>query len=562
MMLSKHRFRAGRGFLAVVGVAVAASMWSTDGLAADSSPPPGVVLEDYVVVPGDTCAKIARDLFGDSRRVVDIHTYNDLGESPHRLRPGTILRLPRAKASSDPDARITFVRNQVEAYKPEPKPATVNETLFRGHKVGTKERASAELLFADTSRIQLGEQTLIVILEGRASGARTDFGAETTLVTGALRSRLAELAGETPAKPTVVRTEAAELNLGPGEAQVQVDEKKTTRLAVYKGRSHARAKRKTVEVPEGFGNRTDAGQPPGEPKPLPPAPTWTTAPPAELSVADTGTLTAKYGPGTGVGPAAELWHVQIAQDESFHDMVVDVRVPARITDLEAKGLAPGLYLVRVSAIDSDAFEGPWGPVATTKVVLAPPPPPPPPTPPPAPSAPPAPPPPRPTMVPAGAVLGGLSVASQAEGWLGQVAGLELDVARRPPHDALVIPALGLRALYEHLGAAAATEGPVSRRDALDVSLFGSARIGRSASRLRAFLGLGPQLVVARVTEPSGRTFWHTWPAGVALVGAELRLGPGAVLMEMDVRYPVRRPSMSEDTQLGFLHLLAGYRLGL
>lgn len=560
-MMSKHRFRGARGFLAVVGVAVVASTWSTDGLAAESSPPPGVVLEDYVVETGDTCVKIAREIFGDSRRVVDIHTYNDLGDSPHRLRPGMVLRLPRAKASSDPDARITFVRNQVEAYKPEPKPATVNETLFRGHKVGTKERASAELLFADTSRIQLGEQTLIVILEGRASGARTAFGAETTLVTGALRSRLAELAGASPAKPTVVRTEAAELNLGPGEAQVQVDEKKTTRLAVYKGRSHARAKRKTVEVPEGFGNRTDAGQPPGEPKPLPPAPTWIAAPPAELSVADTGTLTAKYGPGTGAGPAAEVWHVQIAQDENFLDLLVDVRVPARITALEAKGLAPGAYLARVSAIDADSFEGPWGAVATTKVVLAPPPPPLPP-PPPAPSAPPPPPLPRPTMVPAGAVLGGVSVASQVEGWLGQVAGLEMEVARRPPHDALVIPALGVRALYEHLGAAAATEAPVSRRDALNLSLLGRLRFGRSASRVRAFVGLGPQVVVARVSEPSGRTFWHTWPAGMVLVGAEVRLGPGVILLEMDARYPVRRPSMSEDTQLGFLHLLTGYRLGL
>lgn len=560
-MMRKYRFRAPRGFLAVFVVALAAAAWSPRGLAAAPEPPSGVVLEDYVVAPGDTCAKIARELLGDRRRVREIHTYNSLGPTPHRLRPGMVLRVPRAKVSSEPDARITFVRNQVEAYKPEPKPATINETLFRGHKVGTKESASAELLFADTSRIQLGERTLIVILEGRASGARETFGAETTLVTGALRSRLAELAGAAPAKPTVVRTDAAELNLGPGEAQVQVDEKKTTRLAVYKGKSRARAKQKTVEVPEGFGNRTEAGQPPDEPKPLPPAPTWIAAPPAELSVPDKGTLIAKFGPGTGAGPAAELWHVQVAQDEDFHELALDVRVPARITDLEAKGLTPGAYLARVSAIDADGFEGPFGPVATTKVVLAPPPPPPPP-PPPAPSAPPPPPPPQPTLVPGGAVVGGASVAGQPDGWLGQVAGLEFDLARRPAHDALVIPALGVRALYEHLGAASATEAPVSRRDALNLSLFGTARFGRTSARVHGYAGLGPQVVSVRVGEPSGRTFWHTWIGGMVMVGAELRLGPGAVLVELDARYPVRRPSMSEDTQLGFLHLLAGYRLGL
>jgi hypothetical protein len=564
-MTVTRRNRVVRGLLGAVGVVVAALTWTAGGLAAVPSPPAGVVLEDYEVQSGDTCAKIARELFGDSRRVVDIHTYNDLGATPHHLKPGMVLRLPRAKTSSEPDARITFVRNQVEAYKPEPKPATINETLFRGHKVGTKIRASAELLFADTSRIQLGEQSLIVILEGRASGARAAFGAETTLVTGALRSRLDELAGSEPAKPTVVRTEAAELNLGPGEAQVQVDEKKTTRLAVYRGRSHARAKRKTVEVPEGFGNRTDAGQPPGEPKPLPPAPTWIAAPPVELSVVDTGALHAKYGPGPGAGPAAEIWHVQIAQDESFNDLVVDARVPATVTDLEAKNLAPGAYLIRVSAIDAEAFEGAWSSVATTKVLLAPPPPPaPPPVPPPPPPSPaPAPPPPaRPTLVPGGALLGGLSLAARSEGWIGSLAGLELDLARRPAHDALVIPALGLRAVYEHLGASADTAAPVSRRDALDLSLFVSARFGRSTSRLRAFVGVGPQVVVARVGEPSGRAFQHTWLGAVGLAGAEIRLGPGAVLVELDGRYPVRRPSMSEDAQLGFLHLLAGYRLGL
>ena len=299
-----------------------------------------VELEDYVIKSGDTCVKIAIERYGDTRRIADIHAHNEMGPSPHHLKPGSILRLPRPGADRGPDARITFVRNRVEAFKPEPKPAEVNETLYRGHKVGTKEQASTELLFADTTRIQLGEQTLIVVLGGAGSQAKTEGGAETTLLTGALRARLGELAGTAPPKPALVRTDAAEVSLGPGEAQVQVDAKKATRLAVYKGRSSARAKRKTVEVPEGFGNKTELGQQPSEPKPLPPAPAWVVAPPSDLAVTDAGAIAAKYGAGTGAGPAAASWHVQVARDEAFNDLVVDARVPVAVTDLEAKGLTP------------------------------------------------------------------------------------------------------------------------------------------------------------------------------------------------------------------------------
>lgn len=544
------------GFLATTGTAAARE-------AARSGP---VELEDYVVQSGDTCVGIALRHYGDRRRIADIHAHNELGPSPHRLKPGSILRLPKPAVARAPDARITFVRNRVEAFKPEPKPAEVNETLFRGHKVGTKEQASTELLFADTTRVQLGEQTLIVVLGGSGSQAKTQSAAETTLLTGALRARLNELAGAPSPKPAVVRTDAAEVTLGPGESQVQVDAKKATRLAVYRGKSSVRAKRKTVEVVEGFGNKTELGQEPGQPKPLPPAPTWVSAPPAELAVPETGTLTATYGPGPGSGPAAALWHVQIARDESFNDLVLDARVPATITRLEAKELTPAAYLVRVSAIDGDGFEGPFGAVAATKVVLAPPPPPPPAKPVPPPPAPPPPPPPPPapeaSYALGGAVLGGISLSPTSRAWLGPVLGLEATIARRPAVESGVVPALGLRVLYEHFGASgsSATRVPVSRRDAVEVALLGMLRFGRAQSRVGAYLGLAPQLAVARIREEGGRTFQRAWPAVAGLLGAELRLGPGRLLLELDGRLPVNGSDMSEDARLGVVHVLAGYRL--
>ena len=79
-----------------------------------------VLLEDYVVKNGDTCVKVAQTRYGDPRRVADIHKYNQLGVSPHRLRVGSVLRLPVVNPDNGPEAQITFVRNQVEAFTPEP----------------------------------------------------------------------------------------------------------------------------------------------------------------------------------------------------------------------------------------------------------------------------------------------------------------------------------------------------------------------------------------------------------------------------------------------------------
>lgn len=549
----------GAGFAALLALSAAAAPARAASAPAVEA---AADLEDYVVKNGDTCMKIARERYGDQRRVADIHKYNALGPSPHRLRVGSVLHLPRVGGDTGPEAQITFVRNQVEAFTPEPKPAVVNEELYRGHKVGTKDQSSAELLFTDETRVQLGERTLIVML-GRG-GTRTinDALPETTLVTGALRARLGELAGGASRPPTVIKTEAAELALGTGEVKIDVDDKKSTRLAVYRGRSKARARRKIVEVPEGFGSRTDPGKDPGAPQPLPPAPEWTTAPPPQLAVADVGAFKAVYGQAVGAAPVAAAWHVQIARDATFNDLVVDVQAPEATRELHATALVPGVYHVRVSAVAADAFEGPFGAATITSVALAPPPPPPPK----AVQAPPPPPPPAPPprrFAVGGAVLAGLDISSSPDGKLGPAVGLEIDLARPRP-GAHLTPILGLRGLYEHLGASGdgATTEPVTRRDGWDLSLLAMARFGADTSRVNAYAALMPRLTIARVAEADGRVFGHAWIGVGAMVGMGVKAGPGRIVLEVDGRYPTRRPILASDAQLGFMQVLAGYRFGL
>jgi hypothetical protein len=319
----------------------------------------GAPLVDYRVEPGDSCANIARRRWGDAKLLRLIHANNALGPPPHHLKPGTILHLPPA-TTSGPDALLTFVRNLVDTFTPDRNLGKKDDPLKRGDRVGTERHASAEVTFRDQSRLQLGEQTLVVILGG-ATPARGNAD-DTTLLSGRLRAFLGQLSQ--PA-PLAVATSSGRARLGAGEAQLSVDAAHTTRLAVYHGRSRLTAKKRTVAVNEGFGSKAELGRAPTPPRPLPAAPRLTDPPPALLL--GSNELVARYRPGDGPGPAPAGWHLQVASDEQFNALALDTRVPVEVTELDAKDLAPGRWFARVSAIDADQFEGPFSSVSEVRV---------------------------------------------------------------------------------------------------------------------------------------------------------------------------------------------------
>jgi hypothetical protein len=308
---------------------------------------------DYVTQPGDTCDKIALKNFGNASRIDLVHATNpQLGPPPHGVfKPGTVLHLRR----SAPDAKLSFVRNHVDAFTPGQHAGQANEPLLRGHRVSTYDASGAEIIFRSNAVLQLGEQTLVVILGSTGGSVSKKEGDDTTLMNGSLRSHLAGLAGRAP--PQVSTPAGHKVELGEGDAQVTVDPKKTTRLAVYKGTSAITAQRKTVSVPSGFGSKAEQGSAPTPPRPLPPPPRWIVAPPAVVFASAPVDVHAEFSPGTGAGPAPKRWHVQLARDDRFNDVIVDAKVDVSVTKLDAKGLAAGRYLARVSAIDDDGFEG-------------------------------------------------------------------------------------------------------------------------------------------------------------------------------------------------------------
>lgn len=325
----------------------------------------------HIVKAGDTCASLAQKYYGDSRLVDVIHRANaELADKPppHDLKEGTVLLIPaKPPGGAFPDAQLTTVRNHVEVLSPQMKEGKPNDPLFRGNRVSTEEQSAADVTFRDETQVKLGERTLVVIL-GDAKGAAqkvTPTDVQTTLITGNLRAFMPTARRTAP--PATVATDAAKVRMYSGEAQITADPKKTTRLAVYQGSSTIDARGKTREVARGYGSKAENGKQPTVPRPLPPAPVFTVAPP--LVVHDQGApkITAEYDVPKTETTIGE-WHVQIAHDGLFRDVVADTKAAGDVKKLEVQVPGAGRHYIHVSAIDQDGFEGPWGRTARTLVV--------------------------------------------------------------------------------------------------------------------------------------------------------------------------------------------------
>lgn len=257
-----------------------------------------------------------------------------------------------AAGAPPPDAKITWVRGEASTLSPAPAPAKPDATLRHGDRVRTEDRAAVQVTFVDGSRVELGEKTLVLFGLGSM-----------TLANGSV------LEDATGARPPAIGTESARVVVSPGSARVSIDDKKVTRVAVYDGaRTTIAAQKKDVVVPAGSGSKAEPGKAPTPPKPLPGAPAWKSPPPSvAFTSAATAAVKGSYQRGT-TGDAPAQYHVQVARDATFLQIVTDVTVPDSTTEVFASSLAPGDYHVRVSAIDADRFEGPFGPVANVHVV--------------------------------------------------------------------------------------------------------------------------------------------------------------------------------------------------
>lgn len=548
----------------------------------------------YTVQPGDSCPSVARKVYGDAARIDVLHEHNTLGPPPHKLRPGQVLVTP--PLSRRADALLSWVRNLVFTFTPERAPGKENAELRRGDRVATEARSNAEVTFTDRSRLQLGEETLIVILGESAARRKEGGSADTTLLSGNLRAHLGELVGAPARPPLLVSSSGVQVKLGAGESQVGVDKQKMTRLAVYKGRSRIKAAGKEVAVPGGFGSMAKAGQVPIPPRPLPPAPEWVTAPPPELPIeGERGELTAEYR-GAGTSSVAQF-HVEIAGDEAFRDRLVDTKVDKTITKLSVPNVERGKrYFVRVSTIDTAGFEGPYcASVATAVVAATPTPMPTPattptpvptPTPTPAPTPTPTPvPTPRPTPTPTPTLappstptrwqveagLRGLLVADEPRARVGGGVGFQLGPTFDSARGGL---ALLIGFGYERYrfggsdvlfpcagGLACSTTASVRHKDVLLVDVTLAYRLlSTTRQRWTPVFTLAPLFLIERASTDRGPA--QRQLGGVSgRIGVEVRMGRGHWFGDAGYRYVGGQGARNENqTTLSGVDVQLGYRL--
>ena len=337
---------------------LALGLVSGTAAAEDTKPDPPPTYE-YVIQPGDTCAGIAERLLGGKRRYQLIHDNNPgMGPTPHRLIPGRVLILPRLDES--PDAKLTDVRRAVQT-RPPGKPdwtrAKRGKDLYRGWRVNTLERASADVTFKDGALVQMRENTLIIIY-GAKSGAARRRTTEATLERGTLRSRLSELRLD-------VRMPVAEAALEGGSSVVSVDAEGTSRLSNHDGGNarFAVQQGEAVTVEPGFGSKAKRGdRRPTKPVPLPASPSWAVEGPLAFSGARDVGATAR---GTW-SPVEEASHytIEITRGRDGEDVVLTTIASAEATSFELHRLPEGDYFVRVSAVDDNGFESvPSAPLA-------------------------------------------------------------------------------------------------------------------------------------------------------------------------------------------------------
>lgn len=353
-----------RGALATLALVLSAAPRAH----ADTPPPPGFLepIVHWGVQKGETCEDIAKVMYGAAVHVPLINRYNRVdcaGRKP--LPEGITLILPKG-VTSVPDARIKSSHPNVRGRPSGGGWNTVvtGASLYRNHNVQTMDDGRAHIEFLDHTHVFLAENTLVVIYgtAGKTSVAKTPPVVE--IETGEVQAGLSALRGE-PAEVAV--PDGGVVRAASSDTVVERKKARTT-VAVFDGKAAVQSGGKTVTVPKDYGTRFEGQAPPAPPRPLPPAPRWEDggSPSVVLAPPGTAVIATSWDP----VEKAKAYRLEVSRDEGFHDLVVREEVPADVRSFRAEKMPPGLYRVRVRAIDLEEYLGIASEVRTIDIVAA------------------------------------------------------------------------------------------------------------------------------------------------------------------------------------------------
>ena len=330
---------------------VLAALGPPVALADDTTPGYSERVLQWTIKNGETCDDIASALYGSAKHRALVERYNSVRCDGKPLPDGLTLVVP-AKVTDQPTARLRSMHPDVQARPPGGawSPAASGMPLYKNQSVNTLDKARADILFLDRTRVVMAEHTLVVIYGTAARTAVNKTPPTVELESGEVQAGLAALRG----KPVEVAVQGGRVSAHSRDAAVRSKEKRAT-VSVFDGTASVASSGKKVEVPKNQGTAFVKGLAPEPPRPLPPAPKWaaSSAPGVLLAPPGEAVLRASWE----AVPKAASYRVELARDPEFNDLLAREEVPADVRSFRGEKLPTGSYCLRVRAIDTDDFLG-------------------------------------------------------------------------------------------------------------------------------------------------------------------------------------------------------------
>ena len=305
------------------------------------------------VVAGETLEGITAHYLGTSDRWRENWKLNPDLQNPHRISPGTRLRI--IMSARVPTAEIRGVSRRVEE-KPHPSswvPAKVGDKLKARDGIRTYRQSSAELGFDDGSQLRINEESLVFL---REVGQKLEGASRQSLevVEGQADVEARAAVDALPPDIEVILGDAtARTRVAPGAA-AQARTRKThagaAQLMVFGGEAELAAEGRSVTVATGMGTAAEAGKPPKPPEKLLPAP----APihPAKGAAYEHSNPLFTWAPVEG----AAGYVVEVCRDASC-GQIVDRATGLNETSWTPRGLPLGELHWRVTAQGASGLDG-------------------------------------------------------------------------------------------------------------------------------------------------------------------------------------------------------------
>ena len=300
----------------------------------------------YVVKPGDTLISIAQRYLAQAGEWPRIQRSNRIAD-PHRILPGTVVRIPATMLRKEPGAaRLEKINGSVRWHggDGEWRAAADGLRLAAGTTVETLDDSSALLVLADGSRIVIAPGSMLTLdaLSVYAGGLMAD----TRLHLPRGQADIAANPGNLPQQNLRIRTPSAQAVVRGTRFRVEADAS-ASREATLSGLVGVVAAGARVAVPAGKGTMVREGEPP-------------IAPVALLPAADVSRLPARFEylpmrfelPQL---PGAVEWQGLIAPDREVESILSTKRT--RSGHLTFADLPNGDYVLALRAIDVNGLQG-------------------------------------------------------------------------------------------------------------------------------------------------------------------------------------------------------------